>query len=773
MYLSLSWLKEFLPEIKVSADLAQKIGEKITTHTAETEGIENIGDRYDKIYAAKLIKVEKINEKLHKGIFDLGKIGQKQIVFGSVHPLALNKLYPVALAGAKLKSGIEMKESEIKGVKSAGMVCDNLELGLKNESIVTFSEEKIGQELKTMSEFADFAIEIDNKSLTHRPDLLGHRGFAREVAISLDLKYKEENYSAITLPNKLTDFGVAIKTENCRRFMAVKVENITIQDAPLDERLKLEHCGTRSINSVVDITNLSLLGVGQPMHAFDADKLDGQIVVRQAQKGESLVALDGETYELSPDDVVIADEAKILSIAGVMGGLESGVTAETKNIVFECASFDPVSVRKTSKRLGLRSESSMRYEKNLAPELCDVGLRFALKKMKVFHPESTATRFAEVFASPTQEISIPLEYEKVRNISGLDISDKKIEENLKKLGFEIIEHTLGVMLVKVPKIRATKDIAIEEDLIEEVIRLEGYEAIPETMPGFDATPFAPNLQRRRQHQLRFLCANAGLTEIMTHSLTHKGQVKVANPLSENYTHLRTNLIEPILKNLESELRKEKKVSLFELGRTYHAPLGTEKEKLVILIGEMNGDLKKGVKKAKETLQKVALGLKKELFFENNTETIPDFAHPFVYGNVLLAGSKIGTIGAINAKVSEIKNANIAFAEIEIEALIAKTPTTYQKPGSRQVVTRDISIMIDKEASWSDIASSIENKNQKGALKSVIHDPSFGKAGQKNIVLTMSFAAEEKKLDEQEIGRRMELVLQTLQKNFKKYNAEIR
>jgi len=367
MKISLNWLREFVDLNDLDY---QEIGDKMTIHTAELEEIIDIKNGFNNVVVGKVInkQIHPNSDKLSIATFDCGKnIGTKQIIFGDKHHVEIGDILPIALDGAILNSGQAIKKTELRGQTSEGMIVDNSELGMKNNELLHFSNEEIGKSLPEICpEFSDILFDIDNKSLTHRPDLMGHRGFALELSAIFDRKLTLPE-PILAFPNNTKNVEVDIQTKVCHRYCALEINNVDVQNSDLLTQLRLENLGIRSISNMVDITNWIILEFGQPMHVFDADKIEGKLIIRQAKKGESLVALDGETYKLDETITVIADEKKVLSIGGVMGGAASGVTKETKNIIFESAHFDPVSIRKTSQKLGLRSESSMRFEKSLDP----------------------------------------------------------------------------------------------------------------------------------------------------------------------------------------------------------------------------------------------------------------------------------------------------------------------------------------------------------------------------------------------------------------------
>ena len=573
MKLSWNWLQTFLT-FPTSPPTPEEVEKKLTLHTAELEEIIPLKPYFDRIFAGKLLNWTQHPKakKLHIGTFDLGPQRKKQIIFGSVHKVKKGSIYPIAINGAKLASGIEIKETEIKGEKSEGMICDNNELGFKNEELLTFSEKTIGKSLPEICiEFQDTLFDIDNKSLTHRPDLMGHHGFAREIAAIFGGKLKE--CPRISLPHKGEPVPVIIKSDKCRRFCALKISKIKITPSCLATQVRLENLGIRSISNVVDTTNRILLEFGQPMHAFDAEKILLPLIIRQAKKGEKLLALDGEEYELTPQDTVVADKKGVLSVAGIMGGSFSGVTENTKEIIFECANWDPVAIRKTSKRLGLRSESSMRYEKSLDSLSCRPALLAASEKLLELCPEAKIeTNLTDEFPYPPTQKSIILDPNLVRSRSGIDILDEEIIQKLESIGFLVTKKNKNLN-INIPSFRATKDIEIPEDLIEEVVRLHGFEDIKSKLPNLPLCPPCRNILRELEWQIKEFASSRGFLETYNYSFVNNkegnftGQedsVEIENPLSKEQNQLRQTLIYNLVKNLESDLRTHKEVNFFEI-----------------------------------------------------------------------------------------------------------------------------------------------------------------------------------------------------------------
>lgn len=710
MKISWQWLQDFVT-LETSA---QTVGEKLTLHTAELEEIISVADSFAGVYIGKLISHQKIegSDKLHLGQFDLGKQGQKQIVFGSVHPLSDKEIVPVALAGASLASGIKINNSHIQGHLSEGMVCDNRELGLKNESLLRFKDENlVGLPLvQGVEGLEDILFDIDNKSLTHRPDLMGHRGFARELAtiFGVNLRLPEPVVSVPDSP----PFKVEIHADGCRRFCALPIEGVNVEPNQPAKIFRLEQLGTKSISNLVDITNWIMLEFGQPMHVFDTDKIEGSIVVRLANPGEKLVALDGNQYELTAEDMVVADSVKPLSIAGIMGGLESSVTTSTTNVLFEAANWDPVRVRKTAQRLGIRTESSMRYEKSLAPEKCQRALLAAAEMALDYCPKAKILAgLTDLFPQPQARLKLTLDPHRVSQIAGIEISPEFMQDKLYRLGFKVENHKIPWQ-IEVPSFRSTKDIAIAEDLMEEVVRMYGFENIPSSLPTLPLQSPVENKLRALEWKTRDFWSAKGFLELMNYSFVKTddqaltGETKyteIENPLSDEYQFLRRSLVSNTLRNLESELRTQGELAFYELGRTYHPSqdvLPTENLELLLLRASLN------VKS--ENQQFFALKSELVLWLESlgfhsivtrPAQNLKPYYHPAKTAEVLLNGKEVGTIGVLHPQFLPHKPATITIAELDMSSIknLLNTQTeSYHKLSAFPSVHRDLSLVMPEK-----------------------------------------------------------------------------
>jgi len=780
MKLSKNWLARL---VDIKGLSATEIGKKLTLHTSELEEIIDQNEFHKDVYGAELLSVvkHKDSDKLHIGQFDFGsKLGKKQIVFGSVHPLETGQVYPVAIAGARLGSGVEIKNSEIKGAKSEGMVVDNAELGMKNNGLLVLSKADVGKSLPEINpEFGDAIFDIDNKSLTHRPDLMGHRGFARELSAIFD---RPLTFSTPEINFGSEQVGVEIKSEKCRRFCAIKVSGIKVAPSALDVQIRLENIGTKAISNVVDTTNEIMMEFGQPMHAFDAAKIEGKIIVRAAKNGEKLVALDGGTYELNEDDLVIADEKKALSIAGVMGGMPTSVTATTTEIIFEAANFDPVSIRKTSQRLGLRSESSMRYEKSLDPEKCALGaLAAAQKVLGVCPTAKVASKLTDVYPTKFPKLEIKVTGQKVRDIAGFEISDAEIEKKLTAVGFTVARKG-DQFVVQIPSDRATKDVSIAEDLIEEVVRLHGFDNIKSSLPTLPITPPRVNFLRGIEWEIRDFFAARNFLEVYNYSFVSETDkafsgdgkyVEIQNPLSGEHKFLRKNLASNFVRNCESELRTHTKLNFFELGKTFQNlgdVLPNEKLKLAIFAAEINGCENKNFFRVKSDLEAFfhAMNLTPEF---RPAKSIEKYLHPAKSADIFLHDKQVGVIAAIHPKSLDVKNATAIFAEIDVEDIaqeIKKIDIKYKKLSPFPPIFRDISVVLADEflvAEIEKVAKAASPLLQKIECFDEFIDVKKLGENMKNLAFHCEFQSKDETITDTEIDKNFSAIVDALHRKF--------
>jgi phenylalanyl-tRNA synthetase beta chain len=561
------------------ADLEQLI----TTKTAECEGIEPWGQHFANVVAVRVLSVEPLAKGKNKRVI-IESGGAKHVVVCGAPNVKPNLIAAWVPPGTKL-GGKEIGVATIEGVESEGMLASGDELGInRDDSGLLEINAAPGQSLTGLAQ--DWIIEIDNKSLTHRPDLWGHYGMAREVA-AITAGTLADPVRLDRIPRGEPRLSVAIENyELCARYSALLLDSITVGPSPLWLQARLQSIGIHPINNVVDVTNYILAELPQPMHAFDADKLrGGKIIVRRAIDGEAINALNGETYQLSPEDLVIADGGGAIAIAGVIGGSETAISEATTRVVLESANFLASSVRLTSARHKLRTDASMRFEKSLDPENTVRGLARAMELLELVSPgvrEVGGIADNRAKRKISEPIALPVSFV-VRKL-GKDLSNTRIREILESLGFGVRQSSPGNLMVDVPSWRATKDVSLKDDLVEEVGRIVGYGEITPAAPLLPAVTPPENPMRKYLRQVRSQLAAQGLTEVYNYSFVNEAQLRrfqmdvedhiaVANPIASELTHMRTSLLPGVFDNIVSNTRHLRDFRFFEIGREIHGNSG--------------------------------------------------------------------------------------------------------------------------------------------------------------------------------------------------------
>ncbi len=596
MLISKKWLAEFvrLPKNLTDADLAKTV----TLSTVEVESFHDQAAALSRVVVGLVTSVapHPNADRLRVCQVDVG--GRvTQIVCGGTDVREGLKV-AVALSGSRVRwhgegDLVEIQKTKLRGGESEGMICAGVELGLEtgegDHEIVELDTPAItGTPLSEVFHCDDVMFDIEHKSLTNRPDLMGHYGMARELSALYDAPLAPFSPTEI-VPGSTTDLSVTIEDPTlCSRYMAVAVEGIEVAPSPAWLRDRLTACGVRSINNLVDVTNYVMLEVGQPMHAFDADKVGGEkisIDVRLAAEGEAVACLDGRTYVMQGGELLVTDGERATAIAGVMGGSASAVSASTTRVVFESANFSAVSVRKTSTKLALRSESSARFEKSLDAERCDAALRRAVELIQKLCPTArVASKVVDAYPSPAKSTVVELAPEHVRGLLGADISESEITGILSRLGFVVTISTPSTdstfLSVIVPSWRATKDVRITEDVIEEVARIYGYDRIPSTLPPFViAPPVRDRVRQLARLGRHALAERFGATEAYRYAftsaetLTKLGldvavHLELANPLSKERPYLVRSLVPNLLEGVRENQRAADPIRLFESARAF-------------------------------------------------------------------------------------------------------------------------------------------------------------------------------------------------------------
>ena len=591
MKFSVNWLREFVDLPKEPEEIA----DLLTRAGVETKGIETRGAKIDQVFVSQITTSSRHPnaDRLTVCEVDDGSGTKRQIVCGATNYKVGDKV-PLAVPGAKLPNGTEIRKSKLRGVESEGMLCSAIELGLGQDAaglLLLPPEAKIGAPIGDLFP-ADTILDVE--ITPNRGDLLSHFGLAREIAALSNQRIAEQ---ALRLPfgkmaggaPALRKKGVTISAlRECPFFSARKIDNVKVGPTPQWLRAKIESVGIRSINNIVDISNFVMLELGQPTHAFDAGKLKGDIDVRLARDGEKFLALDGKTYSLKPDNLVVADQERAVGIAGVMGGEETGVTESTKNILLESAYFLPASVRRTARNLNLPSDASYRFERGVDPQIV---LRASHRATELIREIASGTPTKEIGTAgkvPGNPADVSLSYEKCDRVVGIAIKPKTIDEILTRFGLRKMSATKTAKW-KIPSYR--RDLQRDVDLIEEVLRAYGVNKIQ----GNDRSRSTPSSGADRSHDLESALherlSARGLWEVRTSKLISRSAiafgdnaVNLRNPLTEDHVALRPSLLTGLITVLNRNVRASiERVAIFEVGRVFVPPEAREERHLGILL----------------------------------------------------------------------------------------------------------------------------------------------------------------------------------------------
>ena len=584
-----NWLGEFvdLPEDP------EEIADLLTRAGVETKNIETRRAEIDNVIVSQITASSRHPNADRLTVCEVndGSGTKRQIVCGATNYKVGDKV-PLALPGAKLPNGTEIRKSKLRGVESEGMLCSAIELELGQDAsglLILSPKAKIGAPIGDV--FPSETI-LDVEITPNRGDLLSHFGLAREIAALTGNKIKSTPREAKIDIRKT---GVTISAiRECPFFSARRIDSVKVGPSPQWLRAKIESVGIRSINNIVDISNFVMLELGQPTHAFDADKLEGGINVRLARDGEKFLALDGKTYSLKPDNLVVADQERAVGIAGVMGGEETGVTESTKNILLESAYFLPASVRRTARNLSLPSDASYRFERGVDPEMV---LRASHRATELIREIANGTPAKEIGVAgkvPANPADVSLTYEKADRVVGITIKPRTVDEILTGFG---LKKTSAARTTKwkIPSHR--RDLQRDVDLIEEGIRAFGVDKVP----GTDRSRFTPSSAADHSHDLESELRNRfvayGLSEVRTSKLLPRERfafgenaIELRNPLSEDHVALRPSLLAGLLAVLDRNIRAgAERVAIFEVGRVFDPPSGVEKRRVGILLWGNVGD----------------------------------------------------------------------------------------------------------------------------------------------------------------------------------------
>jgi phenylalanyl-tRNA synthetase beta chain len=601
----------------------------------------------------------------------------------------------------------------------------------------------------------DHVIEVDNKSLTHRPDLWGHHGMAREIAAILG-RPLIDRVTAMPFPGK-APLNVAIDSHApSLRYSALMFENVTVKPSPEWMQKRLAAVGLNPINNIVDVTNYVLAEIAQPMHAFDADKLHGdQLLVRLAAIDETIVALNGETYTLDPSNMVIADSQGAVAIAGVIGGAGSAISDRTRRIVLESANFNASSIRKTSSRLRLRTDASMRFEKAQDPVNTIRGLERAYELLQEVSPGITlAGGLADVYHAQPEPDPIDLPLDWLEKKLGRMISRDEVREILEALAFRVEQTGERTLRVGIPSWRATKDISIKEDLVEEVGRMIGYDSITPTAPLAPAHVPPANPAREFQHHVREMAAAQGFTEVYNYSFVSEemarafaldpaAHVQVENPIATDQNLLRSSLLPGIWKNVRDNARHFENFRLFEIGHEVHPDHETPHFAAAIFAKD---DGKAALFELKRLAECLLTGATVK-----PAESVRRFEHPQRAVDVLSGETRFGRIFEFHPSMIEHGRAAVLDLDLDLLEKLQPHARRYQQVRRFPSSAFDLSVVAPARALIGDVQAALE-RLAGDALIDIAFLREFGlPSGERSLSYRLTVGSAERTLSTEEVG----------------------
>ncbi|MBQ0148344.1 MAG: phenylalanine--tRNA ligase subunit beta [Flavobacteriaceae bacterium] len=804
MKISYNWLKTYI-DTEVSLD---EISAVLTNIGLEVEGVEKVGGAKEYLETVVVGKVLETQphpnaDKLKVTKIDLGDGQATQIVCGAPN-VAAGQTVPVATIGTVFPGDFKIKKSKIRGEESFGMICSEVELGIgeDNSGILVLDDALVaGTPLATIFvEEEDHLIEI---GLTpNRADAMSHFGVARDLYAAF--KAREINgsftsYNVEAYPT--TDFGanpIAIEvadTEAAPRYAGVYLKNITVKESPDWLKNKLRTIGLSPINNVVDITNFILHDLGQPLHAFDADKIEGnKVTVQKLAEGTKFTTLDGVEHTLKGHELMICNENGPMCMAGVFGGQDSGITETTKNVFLESAYFEPVTIRKGAKAHGLNTDASFRFERGIDPTITVDALKKAVLLLVELADAEIASNITDIYSTPIENFKFDLRLAKVKELLGVEIPEATIKTILAALDINILNENNGTLSIEVPSYRV--DVQREVDIIEDILRIYGYDNIE--IPSKFSFSYVPTTsidpEKTEDFVARQLTA-AGFNEAMNNSLTKKEyeniffypegeSVEMLNPLSADLAVMRRTLLNGLLENVAFNVnRRNTNVKLFEFGKIYRKLNSVYEEQRclgIVLSGNYTSESWTGnLRKAsfadlKGLVQQIFVRLKIEITAEKaaNNDNYTDGIE--IFNNEV----SLGTIGVINKKLAKKIGVSqeVYFAQLNWDAILTlanEQKLTYKDISKFPSSRRDLALLLDTTVKYEELylaARSVKTNLLKGINLFDVYEGDKLPAGKKSYALSFMIQDENKTLSDQEIDGVMNKLIKVYQTQF---NAELR
>ena len=799
MKVSLNWVKKY---IDIPAELTNsQIAYDLTMRTVEVEDVVDTAEKFHDIVVGKIttVNAHPNADKLRVCMVDIGEAEDVQIVCGGSNLYEGEKVV-VSKPGAEVywhgeSDLMKIKETKMRGVASYGMICGAEEVYLEDlypaddpTVIVDLGDIDAtpGQNIADVIGMNDTVLEIDNKSLTNRPDLWGHYGIARELAAIYKLPLKP--LDEFVVPAGLREYEVEIDcTEKCYRYACLEIRNLSIKESPLWMKTAIINGGMRPINAIVDITNYIMLSVGQPTHAFDRTHVTGEkIIVRNANVDEKLELLDGENIDLTPEDLVICDVEGPIALAGIRGGKKDSILDDTVDVVLEVANFTAGAIRNTGKRFDEKTDASIRYEKGIDTQRVYQGLALGVKLFKEIFPEAEFTAFKDVNPVETKRAEVDVTKAFLDTRLGKVLDDSEISDTLRRLGFDV-EFKNGVFHTVAPTWRSTGDISMRDDVLGEIARLVGYE-------NFEAKPLPVNfenavhqiemdLNRHLREHLAFRC---GFNEIFTYPWIDEKYIKaakidmakgvrLATPPAPELATLRQSLVPGALEAIVKNLRYYDEFKIFEVAEVFEKGEfhpSSEDETLPIhklmLTGAVVGkDAKSLFFDAKGVVESLPRYCHMDGYQFKQVEK-PSWADSEVYLNILNDDKEIvGSIGLVSvATLSDagVKKASAAVFELDVKKLVPFTSRTneFEHLPQFSLVEEDLSLLADEDVKWEDIYEAIKYMAKEVSFIEEYRGAQIPE-GKKSIMIRIKLGNDDSTMTAKQIEKKTKNILNVLAK----------
>ena len=793
MKVPVKWLKDY-----VNIDISPKeLGDALTLSGSKVEEVVTTGDEITNVVTGKITKIERHPdaEKLVICSVDINKEEPIQIVTAATN-MKEQDIVPVALHGSTLHGGLKIKKGKLRGIVSEGMFCSEEELGIAGDEpvhglLIMPEDTKIGVDIKEAISIESSTIEFEITS--NRQDCFSIIGIARETAATLRTNYKMPNfsYTCKCSENVNDNYKAEIKDDLCRRYMIKGIKNIKIQPSPGWMQERLLEAGVRPINNIVDITNFVMIELGQPLHAYDAREIkSNKFVVERACEGEKFTTLDDVERTLDKDVLCIKDGENTVGIAGIMGGLDSEVKDDTSMILLESANFNGVNIRKSSKRLGLRTEASSKFEKDLDPNLPAMAIERACALIEELNAGEIMEGIIDIYPQVKTSKTLKVSVEWVNKFLGINISKEEMKDILNSLDLNTQIEDEDTLIVTSPTFRS--DINIKEDVAEEIVRIYGYNNVPATIALCEAEKSGESEKQKLEKKVISALTNSGLNQSISYSFVSpkifdkllipeesslRNAVKIKNPLGEDYSIMRTTTLASGMESLARNNSKNNDiVRLFEIGKVYVGTedpyeLPTETETLTIsMYGNMDYlDIKGVVENVLATLGIKSVSFRRES--ENSS------FHPGKTAALYIGRDYIGVVGEVHPDVAtnyEIEE-RCYLAELNLDALYkyAKIERKYEALPKFPAVTRDIAILVDDEILVQEIEDTIKRQGGNILESCKLFDVYKGKQipeGKKSVAYAIVYRHKDKTLTDNEVNKVHDKILRALEH---KLGAELR